>query len=188
MNQANDIDIINRILGGEVSGYTILVDRYKDLAFTIAYRIINNREDAEEVVQDAFLKVYKSLRQFKKKSKFSTWLFRIVYNTSVSKKRLKKMPVSSFEDINFSATTIQEDYETDKRIQEAEKSSMLEKVLNALTEEERTIVSLYYLDDSSIEDIHTITGLSRANVKVKLHRTRKKMQLMMSGNPNFVYA
>lgn len=188
MNQTNDINLINRILDGEVSGYTLLVERYKDMAFTIAYRIVNNREDAEEVVQDAFLKAYKSLKQFKRKSKFSTWLFRIVYNTSVSKKRLKKIPVSSFENMNFNDTVIQEDHETDNRIQEAERTSLLEKLLSALTEEERTIVTLYYLDDTSIEDIHSIMGLSRTNVKVKLHRTRKKMQLMLSGNPNFVYA
>lgn len=188
MNQVTDIDLINRILDGGVSEYAVLVERYKDMAFTIAYRIVNNREDAEEVVQDAFLKTYKSLKQFKRKSKFSTWLFRIVYNTSVSKKRLKRMPVSSFEDLNFNATVIQEDHETDSQIQEAEKASMLEKVLNALTEEERTIVTLYYLDESSIEDIHSITGLSRANVKIKLFRARKKMQHMISGNPHFVYA
>ena len=67
----------------------MLVDRYKDLAFTIAFRILGKREDAEEVVQDAFVKAFQNLSSFRQKAKFSTWLYRIVYNTAISKKRLK---------------------------------------------------------------------------------------------------
>ena len=109
MNQASDTELIDRILSGEVSKYAMLVDRYKDLAFTVAYRILYHREDAEEIVQDAFLKAYQNLKLFKRKSRFSTWLYRIVYNTAVSKKRLKRKQVTWLEEAGHPENTIHED-------------------------------------------------------------------------------
>ncbi|MBN2481475.1 MAG: RNA polymerase sigma factor [Bacteroidales bacterium] len=188
MNKAGDIELIDRILHGEVSGFAILVDRYKDMAFTVAYRIIDNREDAEEIAQDAFLKAYRNLKQFRGKSKFSTWLYRIVYNTAVSKKRLRKIQVTSLEEVSYSDSATYADPEVESRNGEEEKASLLERAFTALAEDERTIISLYYLNDSSIDEIRNITGLSAANVKVKLFRARKKMQVVISGNSHVVYA
>lgn len=188
MNQTSDIELINRVLKGEVSAYAMLVDRYKDMAFTVAYRIAGNREDAEEIAQDAFLKAYRNLKKFRGKAKFTTWLYRIVYNTAVSVKRLKKIPATSLEEAKHPGLAIQEDSETDEWIQTTERAAVLEKALNSLNEAERTIITLYYLNGSSIEDIHTITGLSAANVKVRLFRARKKMQVVLSGISSFAYA
>jgi len=70
MMQHNDTQLIGRILDGDTSGYAVLVDRYKDMAFTIAFRILNKREDAEEVVQDAFVKAFQHLSSFRQKAKF----------------------------------------------------------------------------------------------------------------------
>ncbi|MBN1158541.1 MAG: RNA polymerase sigma factor [Bacteroidales bacterium] len=188
MSQISDTELISRILKGEVSGYAILVDRYKDLVFTVAYCIAKNREDAEEIAQDAFLKAFRNLKQFRGKSRFSTWLYRITYNTAVSKKRLKSIPIIPIESVNHFGTTILEDPEAEVQAGEDEKASLLEKALNALAEDERTIITLYYLDDSSVDEIRSITGLSAANVKVKLFRARNKMKVIISGNSHLIYA
>lgn len=187
MNVISDITLISRILDGDVSGYSILVDRYKDLAFTIAFRIIGNREDAEEITQDAFLNVYRGLDRFRGKAKFSTWLYRIVYNAAVSKKRLKKAPVSSIEDISHVQDTADVNSSPDANMENEERSWLLEKALGSLAEDEKTIVTLFYLNDASIEEIHTITGLSRANIKVKLFRARKRLQIIMTGSSSLVF-
>ncbi len=102
MMQGNDTQLIGRILDGDKSGYAVLVDRYKDLAYTIAYRVLGKREDAEEVVQDAFVKAFQNLSSFRQKAKFSTWLYRIVYNTAISRHRQKKPGWQSIEEIKSS--------------------------------------------------------------------------------------
>jgi len=156
MMQHDDAQLISRILKGDVRGYEGLVDQYKDLAYTIAFRILGKREDSEEVVQDAFVKAFHNLSTFRHHAKFSTWLYRIVYNTAVSKKRLKGFPHQLVDDYKHADTLLEEEEDTDK-----EQAGMMEMAMKQLTEEERTIVTLYYIDESSVDDIHTITGLTR---------------------------
>ena len=84
----NDDVFINKILDGDSSAFAVLVDRYKDLVYTLAIRMVKNKEEAEEVAQDTFIKVYKSLAKFKGDSKFSTWIYKVAYNTCLD--RLKK--------------------------------------------------------------------------------------------------
>ncbi len=93
MEQRDDIYFIDKVLNGDSSAFAVLVDRYKTMAFNISARITGSREDAEEVAQDSFVKAYRSLSSFKRNAKFSTWLFRIVYNTSVSHYRKRKREV-----------------------------------------------------------------------------------------------
>jgi RNA polymerase sigma-70 factor (ECF subfamily) len=171
MMQYDDTQLMSRILEGDVSGYAVLVDRYKDLAYTIAFRILGKREDAEEVVQDAFIKAFRNLPSFRQKSKFSTWLYRIVYNTAISKKRLKGLRFKSMEEMTFADNRAETENEN-----EEDKARMLDLAMQQLPDDDRTIVTLYYLEESSVEEIHTVLGLSKANVKIKLFRARKKLQ------------
>lgn len=187
MKELSDSALINRILGGDISGFSVLVDRYKDLAFTLAYRIIGNREDAEEVSQDAFLNVYKGLARFKGKAKFSTWLYRIVYNKAISRKRLKKDIMTSLEESANVRHAMDGDLGSDHVLYEQDRAWALEKALDGLAEEDRTIITLYYIDESSVDEIHTVTGLSRSNVKVRLFRARKKLQALLGTNSGLVY-
>jgi RNA polymerase sigma-70 factor (ECF subfamily) len=146
---------------------------YKDLAFTVAYRILNNSEDAEEVTQDAFVKAFKNLRSFRQDSAFRTWFYRIVFNTAISKKRLKKPLLQRLEDLsslnNQAETTI---YDTESY---HENEAILDRAMQLLCDEERVIITLFYQHESNINEIHEITGLSKSNVKVKLFRARKKL-------------
>ena len=178
MIEQNDSQLINRILEGDISGYSVLVDRYKDLAFTLAYRILGNHEDAEEVAQDAFVKAYHNLAGFRQQAKFSTWFFRIIYNTAISKKRLKKRRFLSLDDLPALPVILGGSLNDESA--DEERGPILEKALLTLTEDERTLITLYYINDSSVEEIHAITGLSKSNVKIKLFRARKKLQEYVS--------
>ena len=88
MTTNNDQYYINQLLIGDTKAMTVLVDRYKDLIYTLALRMLKNREEAEEVSQDTFIKMYKSLAKFKGDSKFSTWLYKVAYNNCLD--RIKK--------------------------------------------------------------------------------------------------
>ncbi len=89
MENCNDNPLIDLVLGGDNSAFAGLVSRHKNMVFSIALKILQNREDAEEVARDSFMKAFKSLCSFEKKSKFSTWLYRIVYNAAITRTRKK---------------------------------------------------------------------------------------------------
>jgi len=181
MKFQDDNDYIGRVLNGDVSSYASLVAKYKNLVFSIVLKIINNREDAEEVSQDVFLKAYQSLSTFEGKSKFSTWLYRIAYNAAISKARKKKVEMVAIEE------TVITNYSTDEvgrnmnELEENDRQLILEKALKRLPEEDNLLITLFYKNENSIEDISDITGLSVSNVKVRLHRIRKKLYEEMNG-------
>jgi RNA polymerase sigma-70 factor (ECF subfamily) len=174
MMHQNDIQLINDILDGNVRSYSVLIERHKDLAFTIAYRILNNREDAEEVVQDAFVKAYRSLPAFRKDSRYSTWLFRIVYNAAISRKRSKKPGFQSLEDLS----SLKEHYDPLEQAddRDEDRALLLERAMQQLPAEDNVLITLFYIHESSVDEIHSITGLTRSNIKVRLFRARKKLQ------------
>ena len=175
MKFQDDSYYIERVLTGDVSAYASLVAKHKNLVFSIVLKILNNREDAEEIAQDIFLKVYHSLKTFEKKSKFSTWLYRIAYNTAISKTRKKKLEFVPMEESvvsNYSTDEIQENMHS---LEENERQVLLDKALKTLPDDDQLLVTLFYKSENSIEDISYITGLTESNVKVKLHRIRKKL-------------
>ena len=185
MKFETDIFYLQQIISGNARAYAFLVEKHKDMVFSIALKILHSREDAEEVAQDAFVKAYQSLSGFKNEAKFSTWLYRIVYNSAISKVRKKKLELSPLDDTtinNYSEDSIDSNFFL---VEEADQFELLQKALQSLPEDENVIVSLFYQNDNSIDDISAITGLTVANVKVKLHRIRKKlyteMQKMMTG-------
>jgi len=181
MKFQDDNEYIRRVLSGDVSAYASLVAKHKSLVFSIVLKIVNNREDAEEISQDVFLKAFQSLNTFEGKSKFSTWLYRIAYNAAISKTRKKKVEMVSIEE-NFVAN-----YSTDvislnmNELDINERQLILEKALMRLQEEDNLLITLFYKNENSIEDISDITGLSTSNVKVRLHRIRKRLYEEMNG-------
>ena len=104
MDYKGDIVYIEQVLAGKTNAFSYIVDNHKDKAYNLAFRICGNHEEAEEIAQDSFLKAYRSLRGFKMKSSFATWLYRIVYNTAISQVRIKKERVLSLEDFPADAT------------------------------------------------------------------------------------
>ncbi len=175
MKEQDDIYHVQRVLAGNTAAYAVLVDRHKDLAFNIALKIVRRREDAEEIAQDAFIKAYQSLRSFKGDSKFSTWLYRIVYNAAISHTRKKQQEFTTIDDRVMSGTTEDEIIEDLDRVNTDEQARMVNIAIDHLPPDEGALVTLFYMEENSIEDISHITGLTASNVKVKLHRIRKKL-------------
>lgn len=176
----NEKQQIARVLKGDTSAFGYFVDTYQDMAITIAYRICNNKQDAEDIVQNAFVKAFHNLHTFRSDSKFSTWFYRIVYNTAVSHINTSVFN-NEFVDYNQGADSSFSDMDTLDQIEEKEKTALIAKTMEKMPRDEGLLLTLFYLEENSIKEITTITGLSEANVKVKLHRARKRFgEVMLS--------
>ncbi|HNW76740.1 MAG TPA: sigma-70 family RNA polymerase sigma factor [Bacteroidales bacterium] len=180
MKYQDDNSYIDRILNGEVAAYASLVEKHKEMVFSIALKILKNREDAEEVAQDTFVKAYQSLRTFEKKARFSTWLYRIVYNASVSRTRKKKLEFLAMNENILQNYTEEEITGCVDKMDENDQRILIDKALKKLPEEDNLLITLFYYSDHSVDEISYITGLSASNVKVRLHRIRKRLYEMIS--------
>jgi RNA polymerase sigma factor (sigma-70 family) len=175
MDYKGDLYYIEQIAAGNSNAFSFIVDRHKDKAYNLAFRICGNHEEAEELAQDSFLKAYRSLTGFRMKSSFATWLYRIVYNTTISHVRIKKKGVLSLEDFPADATDFISGSTNEEEAEKEYRSSLVNFALQKINEEERALVSLYYYDEMSTDEIADVTGLSKSNIKVKLFRARQKM-------------
>lgn len=173
-----DEKIIKRVLNGDRNAYAILVDKYKDRVFSLVVGIVRNREMAEELSQDIFVKAYTSLKKFRKDSSFSTWIYRIAYNTSISETRKRKYKTRSFDDQLERAASLELDEDGSAENLES-KHALLTMALEKLHPEEKLILMLYYFEEKSVEEISQSSGLSQSNVKVKLFRMRAKLKDLM---------
>ena len=175
MEYKDDITFIEIILSGNSNAFSFLIDRHKDNVFNLAFRICGNHEDAEEVAQDSFLKAYRSLHIFRMKSSFSTWLYRIVYNTAISHVRIKKKRILSLKDFPSDATDLIENHSSEEDAEFEYRSYLVKFALNRISEDERALISLYYYEEMSVEELSDVIGISKSYVKVKLFRARQKM-------------
>jgi RNA polymerase sigma factor (sigma-70 family) len=175
MNPKDDLYYIGQVLEGKTNAFSYLVEEHKDKAFNLAFRICGNREEAEEVAQDAFLKAYRSLKDFRKKSSFATWLYRIVYNTAVSLVRTRKNRVLSVEEFPADAVDFLGFSTTEEEAADDYRNSLINFALQKIPEEERGLVTLYYYNEIDTEELSKITGISKSNIKVRLFRARQKM-------------
>jgi RNA polymerase sigma factor (sigma-70 family) len=168
----SDIDLIDRMLAGDQTAFRLLVRRHKDFAFTVAYRILNHREEAEEVAQDAFMKAFGALADFSRTSKFTSWFYKIVFNTALEAKRKRKMIVDEITDSNALAFAVND---TTIALERRERQKQINQALTQLSPDDVTMITLFYLKEQSLEEIAHITGISNETIKVKLHRARKRL-------------
>jgi RNA polymerase sigma factor (sigma-70 family) len=155
------------------------VNRYKDLVFTLAIRMLKHKEEAEEVAQDTFIKVFKSLDKFKGDSKFSTWIYKVTYNTCLdrikkNKKHYNEVPIDEFT-FNKLDTI---DNALDNMITD-EKRVLIKNCINKLPEDSRALLTLFYFEELSLLEISKIINSEANTVKVKLFRARKKLAVIL---------
>ena len=177
MEQKDDNFYIDKVLSGQTNNYSYLVEKYKDIVFSIALKVLRNREDAEEMAQESFIKAYKSLHKFKRKSKFSTWLYRITYNNCISEVRKKKLHTISTDDVQIPDAPDEMNLDG---IPEENRVKYIKAALEKLPESEYTLTLLYYFEDKSVEEIAQISKMTESNVKVKLFRARKKLYAVLN--------
>ncbi|RKD88482.1 RNA polymerase sigma factor [Mangrovibacterium diazotrophicum] len=166
---------ITKVLEGDVASFSYLVDRYQDMVYGLAFKLLRNEEDAEEMAQDSFVKAYRSLNSYRQQSKFSTWIYRITYNGCITLLRKRKLEVRSMDEQQL---TDKDEAQLNAQLIEMDKAlveKLLQEAMEKLPELEQVLITLYYFEEQKMEEISQITGLSESNVKVKIHRARKKM-------------
>lgn len=163
---------IEQILAGDMQSFSCLIAKYEKMVYTLAFRLMGNKEEAEEVTQDSFVKVYNALGSFKFESKFSTWLYRIVYRTSLSALRQQKL-FTDYDEAKPEELTQDEMDSAAALLERNDRREVISRVMRLLPPDEAMLLTLYYLEECSVEDIRQITGLTASNIKVKLFRGRK---------------
>lgn len=179
MDDEDDLVYIERVIDGETSCFANLVDKYQSRAYTLALRIVKNEEDAEEVSQDAFVKAFRSLEKFKRESSFSSWLYRIVYNTALSRLRKKRIQ-TTFLDIEDENVSVDDTHHSFRELVKEDRKRYLKYALDKLSVEEATLIDLFYSHEKNADEIGEIMNISHGNVRVKLLRARKKMHETLS--------
>ena len=172
----DDLTLIDKILLGDQVAVRILIDRHKNYAYTIAFRILGIAEEAEEAAQDAFIKAIRSLNTFQRNGKFTTWFYRIVFNTAVSRKRKK---TAETVEINDSNEFLAGNTENENSLIRDEKARYLNLAIHRLKEEDKTIITLYYLKELTMDEVSEITSIPVNTLKVKLFRSRKRLAVIL---------
>jgi len=176
----SDNEIITRVLRGEQALYSDLVKRHQSFVFTIALRYTPNREDAEEIAQDVFVKAYRSLADFRGESKFSTWLYTIVTTTCITFLRRKKLDVHSLDNEKvFEVADSQNSSFRANQVEQKSKVQMINEAIKLLSVDDARIITLFYQGEQSLEEIGRIIGAEPNTVKVKLHRARQRLKEKM---------
>ena len=173
--------LIHSVKSGDPIAFQHLVERYKDYVFTLALRILKSREEAEEVSQDVFIKVYRTIKSFKAQSKFTTWLYTITYRASIDQARKKNIAIRSLEDDNsFLQIADQASSNPEEALQKEDLRGHLLNAIQNLPPQDASVITLFYLNEKSVKEIAEITNLSVTNVKTKLHRTREYLRKILS--------
>jgi len=172
----SDIELIEQTLAGNQSAYADLIKRHQRFVFTLALRFAKTREDAEEIAQDCFIKAYRSLGTFQRNSKFTTWLYSIVYTTSMTFLRKKRVETDSIDDEN---TYVQLENHGGYDVNDAENKSRsyyLNQAIAQLLPDDATIITLFYKGEQSLDEIGAAMGIEPNTVKVKLFRARQRLK------------
>lgn len=174
----DELHIITSILAGNTERFSYFLDTYGQHIFTLIVRMVGSPEDAEELTQDTFMKAFRHLSDFNGKSSFSTWLYRIAYNTALSSLRKQPNEVLSVDDRLWNNLT---ENEIDRALDEEdeERIEQLQRALEKLTPDERALVTLFYEEDRPIAEICHILNQTEGNIKVKLYRIRKKLYILI---------
>jgi RNA polymerase sigma-70 factor (ECF subfamily) len=173
----NDSEIISRVLSGDQQAYAGLVSRYQNYVFTLALRFTKNREDAEEVAQDIFIKAYRALADFRGNSKFSTWLYTIVNNTCITFLRKRRLQTDSLDREGvFEVADSQDSGFSASQVEQKSKVSMVNNAIGLLNPDDAEIITLFYKSEQSLEEIAEVLGIGANAAKVRLHRARARLK------------
>ena len=176
----NDTEIISKVLSGDQQAYASLVNRYQSYVFTLSLRFTKNREDAEEVSQDIFIKAYRALADFKGNSKFSTWLYTIVNNTCITFLRKKRLQTHSLD--NDGVFEVADSMDSGLRanlVEQKSKVAMVNNAISLLNPDDAEVITLFYKSEQSLEEIAQILGIETNTAKVRLHRARTRLKEKM---------
>ena len=176
----NDNELISKVLSGDQQAYGSLVNRYQNYVFTLALRFTKNREDAEEVSQDIFIKAYRALSDFRGASKFSTWLYTIVNTTCITFLRKKRLEVHSLDNEKiFEAADSMDSGMRANMVEQKSRVSMVNQAIKMLSTDDAEVITLFYKGEQTLDEIAQILGIETNTAKVRLHRARARLKEKM---------
>lgn len=171
--------LVERTLAGDRSAYAILVARYQDRLYAVAYEVLHNRAEAEDVVQETFLQAYVNLGKFQRKSRFYTWLYRIAFNSAIGMARRAKrrgtvaVPNDDLQEFPSNGATPEERQQREESIQ------AVRAAIDTLPAEYRAVIVLREINDTSYEEIAEITGVPLGTVRSRLYRARAMLRQLI---------
>lgn len=174
----SDNDIIEQIRKGDARKYSLIVDRHKNQAYALAFRLVGEKREAEELVQDGFVRAFRSLDQFRGDAKFSTWLYRIVYNlcmTRVTRRRPRPDTIHIDEEM-LDNVLVDEEAGADVQMENDEYNRMVAEEIQQLPEKFKSAVTLFYLQEMCYEEMTTVLNLPLGTVKTNLFRGRNLLR------------
>jgi len=178
-NKKIDATLIERVKKGDTQAFGQLVNKYKDVSLSLACSVLKDKVKAEDVLQDAFMKVFHKANSFKHQSAFSSWLYRIVVNTSYNELKRNK----SYLDLDdlTSTESLANDKTAIQYLKEEEQKKYVILALNRLKPDEALVLRLFYLCDMSLKEVQEVTNFTYSKIKVDLHRGRKNMEIELRG-------
>lgn len=176
----SDEILIQQALAGRQSACSMLVKRYEKYVFTLALRFVKNREDAHEVAQDCFMRAFRYLPDFRGEAKFTTWLYRIVYSTSMNFLRKQNPDIQSLDDEERPIRLKDEGApDVSVSMEREDRNAALQRAIALLSPDDSGIITLFYLYEHNLEEICNIMGLTMTNAKTKLCRARQRLKLIL---------
>ena len=181
MNSLDDHTLIRLVLEGNTSAFDVIVRRYNTKVYSLAYRLLNSVEDAEDVAQDTFSHAFKGLGSFRGTSKFYTWLFRITYNLAISQRRKRKpaLSLNSQTDSQGEITLPSDDASPMKNMEDEEGKTLMDKALGLLSLDHRAGLVLKEIEGFSYEEIALSLGVPVGTVRSRLHRARLELRAIL---------
>ena len=178
-----EAELISNAKGGDKAAFSALVKMHKAYLFAVVFQLLKSKEDAEDVLQNAFIKIYQKLYTFKNQAKFSSWIYRIAINEALTYRRLFRLKLEREQKME---EPVQEKNSLDKIIQDDLKKEV-QLALEQLTESEQMVIQLYYYKGQKVGEVAYICNKSISWVKVVLHRARKKLENIIRNNKNLIY-
>jgi RNA polymerase sigma-70 factor, ECF subfamily len=180
---AEDRRLIADCLHGRTEAFGELVCRYQDRLFNTVFRLLDNAEDARDVVQEAFLHAYQSLDSFKGDSQFYTWLYRIAFNTAISLKR-KQRAVLSLHNPREDGADVEplddsEGNQPDHALQQAEQERRVRRALNRLSPEHRAVLVMKDMEGQKYEVMAEVLDVPIGTIRSRLHRARLELRELL---------
>jgi len=163
---------------GDRTAFEKIVAYHQSYAYAIAFRFLCDEDDAEDVVQDSFIRIWNHLQNFDSKKKFTTWMYKIVVNLCYDKTKANKRRMNVFArwDDNFSKDGCSENSDIERNLTNKETAALIKHIADGLSEKQRMIFLLRDLQDLTIEEVADITGMSESAIKTNLFFARKNIR------------
>jgi RNA polymerase sigma-70 factor (ECF subfamily) len=179
----NDAELVDKVKSGDKSGFNKIILKYQKQVYRFAKRLLNEHDDADDVTQEVFIRLYNSIGDFRGESKLSTYIYRITYNLCLNhikkKNRFQKIHVNIEQENNLiSGNNSNPEYD----FAEKEKQKLIRKAYDSLPEKQKAVFNLRFYENLSYEEISKITGKSVGGIKANYFHAFKKIELKIKNS------